>query len=108
MMSRLPDAYPDRPGYKVSGPSEQAAIASIAKTLRDKVLATIAAAPQGLTADEVAGKLNKSVLSVRPRDAELHRLGEIRRTGSRGKNTSGMTASVWVLSPPLPAQGGQR
>jgi len=98
--------YPDQPGFKAHGPSEQAAaaIAGIAKTLRDQVRNTIAAAPQGLTADEVATKLNKSVLSVRPRVAELHRQGEIRQTGTRGKNASGMTASVWVLSPPLPTQ----
>ena len=109
--SPQPDSiYPDAPGFKVPGPSEQAAkaVAGIAKTLRSKVLSTIAAAPHGLTADEVATKLNKSVLSVRPRVAELHRLGEIRQTGTRGKNVSGMTASVWVLAPPLPTQEGQR
>jgi hypothetical protein len=100
--------YPDRPGFKVSGPSEQAAaaVAGMAKTLRDQVLRTIASAPRDLTADEVAAKLNRSVLSVRPRVSE-HRQGEIRQTGSRGKNNSGMSASVWVLSPPLPTHGGQ-
>jgi hypothetical protein len=110
MTSRLPGAYPNLPGFRVSGPSELAAtaIASIAKTLREQVRNTIAAAPNGLTADEVAAQLNKSVLSVRPRVSELHRQGEIRQTGSRGKNASGMTATVWVLSPPLPTQGGQR
>jgi hypothetical protein len=110
MMSRLPDAYPDQPGFRVSGPSEQAAtaIASTAKTLRDQVRNTISAAPRGLTADEVAARLNKSILSVRPRVSELHRQGEIRQTGTRGKNASGMTASVWTLSPPLPTQGGRR
>jgi hypothetical protein len=109
--SPQPDSiYPDAPGFKVPGPSEQAAtaIASTAKTLRDQVLDTIAAAPTGLTADEVAEKLHKSVLSVRPRVAELHRQGEIRPTTARGKNASGMTASVWTVSPPLPTQGGQR
>jgi hypothetical protein len=109
MMSRLPDAYPDAPGFKVSGPSEQAAtaVAGMAKTLRDQVRNTIAAAPHGLTADEVAARLNKSILSVRPRVSELHRQGEIRQTGTRGKNASGMTATVWILSPPLLTQGGQ-
>jgi hypothetical protein len=102
--------YPDAPGFKVSGPSERAAtaIAGSARTLRDQVRNTIAAAPHGLTADEVAGRLGKSILSVRPRVAELHRQGEIRQTGARSKNSSGMTASVWVLCPPLPTQGGQR
>jgi hypothetical protein len=102
--------YPDRPGFKVSGPSEQAATAltGMAGPLRDQVRSTIANAPAGLTADEVAARLGKSILSVRPRVAELHRQGEIRQTGTRAKNASGMTASVWVLSPPLPTQGGQR
>jgi hypothetical protein len=105
-----PLEYPDAPGFKASGPSEQAAsaVANPSKTLRDQVLRTIAAAPQGLTADEVAGKLNKSVLSVRPRVSELHRQGEIRQASVRGTNASGMTASVWTLAPPLPTQGGQR
>ncbi len=109
-MSRLPEQYPVQPGFKVSGPSEQAAtaISGKAKTLRDQVLRTIAAAPQGLTADEVASKLNRSILSVRPRVSELHRQGEIRQTAIRGKNDSGMSASVWTLAPPLPMQGGQR
>jgi hypothetical protein len=102
-----PLEYPDAPGFKAAGPSEQAAsaVANMAKTLRDRVLHTIAAAPQGLTADEVAGKLNKSVLSVRPRVSELYRQGEIRQTTVRGKNASGMTASVWTLAPPLPQAG---
>jgi hypothetical protein len=114
-MSRMSElmaagAYPDRPGFKASGPSEQAAkaIEGIAKTLRDEVRNTIAGAPQGLTADEIAGRLNKSILSVRPRVSELHRQGEIRQSGARGKNESGMSASIWVISPPLQNEGGQR
>jgi hypothetical protein len=102
--------YPDSPGFKAPGPSEDAAtaVAGMAKTLREKVFKTIAAAPAGLTADEVAELLNKSVLSVRPRVAELHRQGEIRQTGSRGKNASGMTASVWAVTEALPSQGSTR
>jgi hypothetical protein len=71
-MSRLPEAYPDAPGFKAPGPSEQAAtaISSTAKTLRDQVLETIAKAPAGLSADAVAERLCKSVLSVRPRVSE--------------------------------------
>ncbi|WP_128925783.1 hypothetical protein [Bradyrhizobium guangxiense] len=101
--------YPDAPGFKAKGPSEQAAtlMAATAKTLRERVRATIAASPSGLTADEVAAKLNKSILSVRPRVAELHRQGEIRPAPNRGTNASGMTASIWIVSPPLPASEGQ-
>ena len=103
-MSRMSELmYPESPGFKAAGPSEQAAkaIAGTAKTLRDKVLQTIAATPAGITADEIATKLNKSPFSVRPRVSELRRLGEIRPADSRGKNESGMTASLWVVSPKL-------
>ncbi len=108
-MSRMSELqYPDSPGFKAAGPSEQAAkaIAGPAKTLRDKVLQTIAAAPHGLTADEVAGKLNKSILSVRPRVSELRRQGEIRQSSHRGRNDSGLSASVWVLSPSIAGGAG--
>jgi hypothetical protein len=110
MMSHLTDAYPDRPGSRVPGPSEQAATAvtGMARPLRDQVLSTIANAPAGLTADEVATQLGKSILSIRARVAELHWQGEIRQSGTRGKNASGMSASVWILSPRLPKRGGQR
>jgi hypothetical protein len=106
-MSETSDAYPSAPGFKAAGPSEEAAkaIASVAATLRNQVRDAIANAPGGLTADEVAHKLNRSILSVRPRVSELRRLGEIKQSGARGKNESGMSASVWVLSPRLQAQG---
>jgi hypothetical protein len=95
--------YPDAPGFKVSGPSEQAAtaISRTAKTLRDQVLETIANAPTGLSADAVAERLGKSVLSVRPRVSELRRIGQIQPTTQRAKNESGMSATIWVQSPPL-------
>ena len=104
-MSRMSELiYPDAPGFKVAGPSEQAAeaISNSAKTLRDQVLKTIADAPAGLSADAVADRLGKSVLSVRPRVSELRRLGEIRPTTQRVKNESGMSATIWAQSPPLP------
>ena len=96
--------YPASPGFKTSGPSQDAAqaVSSTAKTLRDQVLKIIAAAPAGLSADAAADLLGKFVLSVRPRVSELHRLGEIQSTAQRVKNASGMSATVWVQSPPLP------
>jgi predicted ArsR family transcriptional regulator len=96
--------YPDAPGFKVSGPSEQAAEAmgGTANKMRAAVLAQLALYPGGATADEVAKDLSLSVLSVRPRVSELNRTGKIRQTGARRKNDSGMTATVWQLAPPLP------
>ena len=51
--------------------------------------------PGGLTADEIAADLGESVLSIRPRVSELHRLGMIEKTKVRRRNASGMSASVW-------------
>jgi predicted ArsR family transcriptional regulator len=92
--------YPDAPGFKVSGTSQQAAevIGGNANKLRAAVLAQFAAYPGGATADEVAKDLNLSVLSVRPRVSELKRTGKIRQTGARRKNESGMTATVWRIA----------
>lgn len=95
--------YPNEPGFKVGGTSEEAAIAIAGKaeTLRARVLEEIASQPAGLSADAVAHRLGESVLSVRPRVSELHRAGEIRRSDARAKNESGMAAAVWVVSGPL-------
>jgi hypothetical protein len=100
-MSRMSELiYPDAPGFKVAGPSEQAAeaIGSTANKMRAAVLAQFARYPAGATADEVAKDSDLSVLSVRPRVSELKRLGAIKQTGGRRKNESGMTAMVWRIS----------
>ena len=112
-MSRMSELiYPDVPGFKASGPSEQAAeaMSSTASKLRAAVLAQFVQYPGGATADEIAKDLNLSVLSVRPRVSELKRLGEIKQTGGRRKNESGMTATVWQIAPqasPSIAEGGE-
>jgi hypothetical protein len=91
-------AYPATPGFKGRDTSRvaAAAIAPIAKTLRDRALATIVASGQhGLTADQVAARLGKSIMSIRPRISELVELGKLRDTGHRRKNDSGKSAVVW-------------
>jgi len=112
-MSRMSELiYPDAPGFKVSGPSEQAAeaVSSTASKMRAAVLAQFARYPCGATADEIAKDLNLSVLSVRPRVSELKRTGKIMQTGARRKSYSGMTAAVWRLAKPFPtdAEGAPR
>lgn len=100
------DVYPDAPGFKAAGgASQEAAVAVAARVsrLRGIVLMAFHEAPAGLTADEVAGVVELPILSVRPRVAELHRLGEIRATEERRKNASGMTATVWRVADPLPS-----
>ena len=107
-MSRMSElVYPDAPGFKVAGPSKMAAekVASTSTKLRAAVLEEFKQNPARLTADEIATSLNLSVLSVRPRVSELHRLGMIERTGSRRRNDSGRTATVWRIAPEL-AVGG--
>ena len=73
------DVYPHSPGYKVGGTSRRAAEAI---------------------------KPDKSVLSIRPRVSELHRLGLVHETGERRRNESGHRAAVYELAPRLPEVGG--
>jgi hypothetical protein len=74
-----------------------AARTNVARTerLRALVLEVLAAAPSGLTADEIAAKLDASVLAVRPRVSELFHAGQIAKTGERRTNESGLRAYVW-------------
>jgi predicted ArsR family transcriptional regulator len=100
-MSRMSELiYPDAPGFKVSGPSQQAAeaMSGIANRVTAEVLAQFALYPGGATADEIAKALNLSVLSVRPRVSELKRTGKIKPTSARCKSQSGMTATVWRIA----------
>ncbi len=93
-------SYPATPGYKVDGPSKDAAIAMIptANTLRWRVFSAISNAPNGLTTDECASLLNETVLSIRPRFTELAAGKWIEDSGKRRKNLSGRSATVWRLA----------
>ena len=104
MMSRQGDlfqTYPNRPGFKQHGGTSQDAAEAIeprADTLRGKALAVIkTAGPRGLTADEAADIMDRSVLSIRPRISELLELGLIERNGQRRKNSSGLNADAYRL-----------
>lgn len=90
----------DQIGFKDS-PTETTreaaeAMATRAPQLRVKVLEAIRAADEGLTADEVATKLNLSVLAVLPRVTGLHKDGLIVHSCARRPNASGRSATVWV------------
>lgn len=101
-------AYPHHPGARDRDTSRAAAasIAPAASTLRDRVLA-LYERNAGMTADECAGRLGLSILSVRPRVTELARLGRLRDSGARRANGSGRSAIVWT--PVFPAKlRGQR
>ena len=96
-MDTLFDRYPDAPGAKTSGPSQEAANAVKPRALdiRLRVLQELRGWPNGLTADECAANLGLSVLSVRPRFSELSKQGLIFKTYGRRTNASGMSATVW-------------
>lgn len=102
-MSRIAESfnplpYQGTPGFKERTTSQDAAIKfkTHAHALSALVMAEIVAAPNGLSADEVATKLGHSVLSIRPRVSELREQNKIERVpGVRRKNASGMGAAVW-------------
>lgn len=100
--------YPHVPGAQNRDTSHAAAAEIAAATPRLRGLAlAIVEKSNGLTADEVAGKLGLSILSIRPRITELARLGKVRDSGQRRPNASGRSAIVW--SPVFPARiKGQR
>ena len=87
--------YPASPGFKEATTSREAAasMARQAPRLRDRCRQALRAGPA--TADEIAERLNLSILAVRPRITELHRLGLVRETGERRANESGRFAKVW-------------
>jgi hypothetical protein len=91
--------YPNWPGFRARDTSKAAAdaIAPNAETLRDHVLNWFHnLGLAGLTADEAAAWMCRDILSIRPRVAELAKMGRIRDSGQRRKNKSGKSAIVWV------------
>lgn len=96
------ETYPDYPGSKTATPetSRQAAdaIAPSAQRLRDKCLSRLRVEP--LTADELAGILDETILAIRPRVSELVKMGEIVDSEIRRRNASGKMAAVWKVAPP--------
>ena len=79
----------------------RSAAADVTLTLSERRKAVLMALREsgaiGMTADEIASKLNLSVLSIRPRVSELAKAGVIRsRDDERRRNASGKMAAVWV------------
>lgn len=91
--------YPHQPGHRGADTSIEAAehIAGSCDLIRAQVLELLRQHPAGLTADECAAMLERSVLSVRPRLTELKALGQIEPSGARRQNASGCSARVMVL-----------
>ena len=89
--------YPDKPGFKAQETSREAAESmepTASGLQRDCLLVLLT---DSMTADEVAERLNKSILAIRPRLSELLLKGLIKDSGSRRQNASGKYAIVWRL-----------
>jgi len=76
-------------------PRAAARASARSERLRARAIEVLALTPSGLTADEIAAKLDESVLAVRPRVSELFHAGAIEKTGDRRPNASGLPAHVW-------------
>ena len=91
--------YPDAPGHRNVDTSIAAANALAPKLGRLQRMAEDAirdAGWLGLTADELAVKLNMDRWSIQPRTSELKRKGLIRDSGQRRPNCTGKMAIVWT------------
>lgn len=99
-------AYPAAPGAQDRDTSRAAAsaITPAAAAIRERVL-DLFERSAGLTADEAAGKLGLSILTVRPRVTELSRLSKLRDSGVRRKNRTGRPAIVWAAVYPARLAG---
>ena len=100
-----PQSYPDAPGYRRPGPSQEAGhrIASHAKATGQRILGLLRRRPDGMTADEIADALDMpNNYQSRPRIAELHTQGEVVDSGERRPGRSGISITVWKLAPLLP------
>ncbi len=87
--------YPATPGSRSDLDTAKAAaqdMASEAGTLRRGCLAELSGAD--LTADEIAARMGRSVLSIRPRISELRQFNQIKPTALRRRNHSGKSAVV--------------
>ena len=93
--------YPSLPGWKEPTTSREAALAIYgpAKNLREQVVTLLQSLrpDESLTADQIATRLRRSPLSIRPRVSELRAAGRVEKADGRGRNESGMPASNWRI-----------
>jgi hypothetical protein len=93
--------YPDTPGHRGIDTSMAAAEALAPRLghLQRIALFTIrAAGVHGLTADELAARLDSDRWSIQPRTSELRRKGLILDSGQRRNNATGKKAIVWIAT----------
>lgn len=93
--------YPDAPGHRNVETSIAAADSLSTKLGRLQRLAESAirsAGANGLTADELAARLDMDRWSIQPRTSELKRKGVICDSGQRRPNSTGKMAIVWIAA----------
>lgn len=100
------ETYPNVPGFKGSADTGREAAADMKEhcgRLQRMALRAIREAGQvredgtgGLTADELAAKLEMDRWSIQPRTSELRRKHLIDDSGHRRRNVTGKRAVVWV------------
>lgn len=73
------------------------AIASEAATLRKACIDQLQQHGP-MTADEIADRIGRGILAIRPRVSELRKKNHVIDTGERRTNLSGRTAAVWRLA----------
>lgn len=91
-------SYPNSPGYKAPGTSQEAAekVSSSTGNARGQILKLLWHSP-ALSADEIALEMGWTVLYCRPRVAELNKLKAIKKVGRR-RNASGLNAWTWTIA----------
>lgn len=93
--------YPDAPGHRSVETSVAAADALAPKLGRLQRMTHVTirdAGLRGLTADELAARLEMDRWSIQPRTTELKRKGLIRDSGHRRPNVTGKLAIVWTAA----------
>lgn len=102
--------YPDRPGVRKGSPdtSHEAANDLAPKVgrlqrmalhaIREAGPVALDGARGGLTADELAERLNLDRWSIQPRTSELKALGLVADSKARRRNITGKRAVVWVAA----------
>ena len=92
--------YPDAPGWKGQDTSRDAAqsMAPKAAAIRERVWRELRLRGPA-TPEEVAGRLNLDVMSIRPRFSELKLAGRIEPTGKTRMSRTGRRAKVWRVCP---------
>lgn len=93
--------YPDAPGHRNVDTSVAAAsdlAPNLGRLQRMAQAAIRDAGPIGLTADELAARLEMDRWSIQPRTSELRRKGLIRDSGRRRPNATKKLAIVWIAA----------